>query len=189
MNRKDFTSWDLENHKEFIIRFTIYFLLHLFAKTCIPFSAKRVWHGMVGPPANLFSNSITAEIWQVFHMGCRMFHISRCSHPQQTPNTRSFLSVICTSDSLWISYKRLFQLLLLFYLPGINRTALREIKLLQELSHPNIIGVSILSSAAVHVSSFQMCIMLQLLFWSCLCVGPLVKFLLLICLKELSKTF
>uniref|UniRef100_A0A8B9S2Y6 [RNA-polymerase]-subunit kinase n=1 Tax=Apteryx owenii TaxID=8824 RepID=A0A8B9S2Y6_APTOW len=25
---------------------------------------------------------------------------------------------------------------------GINRTALREIKLLQELSHPNIIGVS-----------------------------------------------
>jgi len=24
---------------------------------------------------------------------------------------------------------------------GINRTALREIKLLQELSHPNIIGV------------------------------------------------
>ena len=26
---------------------------------------------------------------------------------------------------------------------GINRTALREIKLLQELHHPNIIGVSI----------------------------------------------
>ena len=24
---------------------------------------------------------------------------------------------------------------------GVNRTALREIKLLQELSHPNIIGV------------------------------------------------
>lgn len=29
-----------------------------------------------------------------------------------------------------------------FCYPGINRTALREIKLLQELSHPNIIGVS-----------------------------------------------
>nr|XP_035949323.1 cyclin-dependent kinase 7-like isoform X2 [Halichoerus grypus] len=27
---------------------------------------------------------------------------------------------------------------------GINRTALREIKLLQELSHPNIIGVSMI---------------------------------------------
>ena len=27
---------------------------------------------------------------------------------------------------------------------GINRTALREIKLLQELSHPNVIGVSYL---------------------------------------------
>ena len=26
---------------------------------------------------------------------------------------------------------------------GINRTALREIKLLQELDHPNIIGVGI----------------------------------------------
>lgn len=35
----------------------------------------------------------------------------------------------------------------LFALPfsvGINRTALREIKLLQELSHPNIIGVSMI---------------------------------------------
>lgn len=32
---------------------------------------------------------------------------------------------------------------------GINRTALREIKLLQELSHPNIIGVSYLVSCAV----------------------------------------
>lgn len=33
---------------------------------------------------------------------------------------------------------------LLFFIfnVGINRTALREIKLLQELSHPNIIGVS-----------------------------------------------
>jgi len=28
------------------------------------------------------------------------------------------------------------------FLTGINRTALREIKLLQELKHPNIIGVS-----------------------------------------------
>jgi len=28
------------------------------------------------------------------------------------------------------------------FITGINRTALREIKLLQELTHPNIIGVS-----------------------------------------------
>jgi len=28
------------------------------------------------------------------------------------------------------------------FIAGINRTALREIKLLQELKHPNIIGVS-----------------------------------------------
>lgn len=32
--------------------------------------------------------------------------------------------------------------LFFFSTTGINRTALREIKLLQELSHPNIIGVS-----------------------------------------------
>ncbi len=32
--------------------------------------------------------------------------------------------------------------LYIFCYSGINRTALREIKLLQELSHPNIIGVS-----------------------------------------------
>lgn len=40
-----------------------------------------------------------------------------------------------------------FNFVLSFFSPfffniGINRTALREIKLLQELSHPNIIGVS-----------------------------------------------
>ena len=29
------------------------------------------------------------------------------------------------------------------FIAGINRTALREIKLLQELKHPNIIGVRI----------------------------------------------
>uniref|UniRef100_A0A8C0V3S3 [RNA-polymerase]-subunit kinase n=1 Tax=Cyanistes caeruleus TaxID=156563 RepID=A0A8C0V3S3_CYACU len=31
---------------------------------------------------------------------------------------------------------------------GINRTALREIKLLQELSHPNIIGVSKINASS-----------------------------------------
>ena len=30
------------------------------------------------------------------------------------------------------------------FIAGINRTALREIKLLQELTHPNIIGVSMM---------------------------------------------
>uniref|UniRef100_A0A8C8C5C7 Cyclin-dependent kinase 7 n=2 Tax=Salmoninae TaxID=504568 RepID=A0A8C8C5C7_ONCTS len=37
--------------------------------------------------------------------------------------------------------KILVSCLLIMYLSGINRTALREIKLLQELSHPNIIGL------------------------------------------------
>lgn len=34
-------------------------------------------------------------------------------------------------------------------LSGINRTALREIKLLQEISHPNIIGVSLYMNTEV----------------------------------------
>jgi len=38
---------------------------------------------------------------------------------------------------------------------GINRTALREIKLLQELEHPNIIGVSIFILCSVNPQGFK----------------------------------
>ena len=37
----------------------------------------------------------------------------------------------------------------LCYRAGVDRTALREIKLLQELSHPNIIGVSTVRACVV----------------------------------------
>ena len=45
---------------------------------------------------------------------------------------------ICKKQRAFLYWMKLCD----FYV-GINRTALREIKLLQELKHPNIIGVSI----------------------------------------------
>ena len=41
------------------------------------------------------------------------------------------------------------------FLTGINRTALREIKLLQELKHPNIIGVSIEDQSVYSLYKWQ----------------------------------
>lgn len=56
-----------------------------------------------------------------------------------------------SSEYAW--YKLFFSLLLIFSILGINRTALREIKLLQELHHPNIIGVIVLFNSYYIVHS------------------------------------
>jgi len=41
------------------------------------------------------------------------------------------------------------------FIAGINRTALREIKLLQELKHPNIIGVSMKDPSVYSLYKWQ----------------------------------
>ncbi|KAM9589258.1 cyclin-dependent kinase 7-like [Morphnus guianensis] len=48
---------------------------------------------------------------------------------------------------------------------GINRTALREIKLLQELSHPNIIGVSKMNATS-RISPQILLVQVQTEIWN-----------------------